>query len=524
MIVAAIPAISPVLVLCGCHSADTRINEPDVQVHVGSRLSVSADRTQHDPVAETTTAASSHADGSVRTAAAADPFTEFENAQPRDSRISQTAASEIPASVPLTLDRAIAISLDQNPTLVAQRAADPVAEAALRVAQTYPFNPYVQVEVIPYARDIEGNLGAVKHYVYLMQTLELAHQQRHREASATAALNQVRWNIVQAELLNSAMTERLFFTALYQRDLRDLARRNADLNEELRGAVERRLQANPLGRSADLLTAQATARQSRKQAAIAEANFQTALLALERQINLTGDRSVELVGRLEDFSWLPLNSGRSERETHSNPVQMSPEFAAELAAERPDVRAAQAGTNVADANARLARANMCQNVMVGPYYERDELGTIFVGMRAQMNLPVWDSGRPLYEQREAERQQQCITFDQLRTRAQIEIQTALERYERARRVVLSERLDFARTIPEQLQRVKDQFQAGQADILSVFAVQNSLLQEQRTYLDLLNEVAQAASDVTLAAGLPPVRIISSREPEKVPLQTVPPSP
>ena len=55
--------------------------------------------------------------------------------------------------------------------------------------------------------------------------LELAHQQRYREASAQAALNQVRWNIVAAELTNTATTEKLYFTALYQRDLRDLARR-----------------------------------------------------------------------------------------------------------------------------------------------------------------------------------------------------------------------------------------------------------------------------------------------------------
>jgi len=43
--------------------------------------------------------------------------------------------------------------------------------------------------------------------------------------------------------------------------------------------------------------------------------------------------------------------------------------------------------------------------------------------------------------------------------------------------------------------------------LYVFTIQNNLLQEHRTYLDLLNEVAQAASDVTLAAGLPPSRVV-----------------
>ena len=55
-----------------------------------------------------------------------------------------------------------------------------------------------------------------------------------------AALNQVRWNVVAAELTTLATTEKLFFTALYQRDLRDLAQRAATLNEELAADVERR--------------------------------------------------------------------------------------------------------------------------------------------------------------------------------------------------------------------------------------------------------------------------------------------
>ena len=92
----------------------------------------------------------------------------------------------------------------------------------------------------------------------------------------------------------------------------------------------------------------------------------------------------------------------------------------------------------------------------------------------------------------------------------MEAQTAIERYERAHRLATRERADFSRTIPDQLERVRHQFDAGLVDILSVFTVQNNLLQEHRTYLDLLNEVAQAACDVTLSAGLPPARVVSGR--------------
>jgi len=421
--------------------------------------------------------------------------------------------------IPLTLDGAIATALDRNPNLVSLRAGEPVARAVYGVAETYPWNPYVQIEVLPYARDASGNTQAVTNYVLLMQTLEFAHQGRYRKAGAAASLNQVRWNIVQAELTSTAQTERLYFSALYQRDLRDLAARTAALNDELLGIVERRYQAN-LATPAERTTAQVTARQARKQAALAEANFQTALLTLRRQLNMPTSQVITLIGRLEDFDWLPVTGVQSDDASVAGPIQVSLDVSWQFACERPDVLAAQAGMNVAQSAANLAQANRVPNVQFGPFYERDESATVFAGFRTQMDLPIWNTGRPLAVQRSAEARQQAITTQELRSRAQIEIQTALERYERARRLTEQERPESADTIPDELRRVRELFEEGQADILNVFATQTSLLQEQRTYLDLLNELAQAAADVTLAAGLPPARLVSG---QRAPLP-VPPAP
>jgi outer membrane protein, heavy metal efflux system len=430
-------------------------------------------------------------------------------AGPANSSLDESAASHQAAALTLTLDQAIATGLEQNPTLTALRASQPVADAALRVAQTYPFNPYVQVEVCPVDHQLGTGQASTLNYVYLMQTLELAHQQRYREASAAAARNQVSWNVVHAELTNAAQTERLYFTALYQRDLRDLAKTTASLNEQLLGVVERRFNAGT-GTPTEQTTARVAARQSRKQAGLAEANFQTALLTLKRQLNFDNSEPITPIGRLEDFTWLPVEGVEPDSPNSSGTIHVSQEIAAKLASERPDVLAAQAGTNMAQANAELARANMVQNIQVGPFYERDDFGTLFLGLRAQVNLPVWDTGRPLANQREAEMAHQATTAQGLCALAQVEAQTAIERYERARRLAARERADFARTIPEQLERVRHQFDAGLVDILYVFTIQSNLLQEHRTYLDLLNEVAQAASDVTLSAGLPPARVVSGR--------------
>jgi outer membrane protein TolC len=520
-----LPAAVLLLALCGCQSPGGRPEIAQSPAPVCSFAAtdlsrLSAQAKQPNTENPSTRTPDIETFRTIQTVNGVDESPVVADSQPAARAAVQPILSGGTPLLPLTLDLAIATALDENPTLTALRASQPVAEAAYRVAETYPFNPYVQVEVCPVDRELGTGQAAIKNYVYFMQTLELAHQQRYREASARASRNQVNWNVVQAELTNAAMTERLYFTALYQRDLRDLAKLTASLNEDLLGVVERRFKA-ATGTPAEQTTARVAARQSRKQADLAEENFQTAVLALKRQLNLDSGEPIELIGRLENFTWLPVegmepNSVNNTAPNEIGPIHVSTDVVARLASERPDVMAAQSATSMAQANADLARANMVQNVAVGPYYERDELGTLFFGVRAQVNVPIWDTGRPLANQRAAEVAQQATTAAGVRARAQVEAQTAIERYERARGLAARERADFSKTISEQLQRVRHQFDAGLVDILYLFTIQNSLLQEHRTYLDLLNEVAQAASDVTLAAGLPPARVVSGKASE-VPL-------
>ena len=68
-------------------------------------------------------------------------------------------------------------------------------------------------------------------------------------------MDQVQWNIFQAELLNVAQTSRLYFAALYQKELYELAQEAAELNERLLNAAERRFKVN-LAKAADVTAAQ----------------------------------------------------------------------------------------------------------------------------------------------------------------------------------------------------------------------------------------------------------------------------
>ena len=145
--------------------------------------------------------------------------------------------------------------------------------------------------------------GYSNYYVWAMQRFELAHQQSYRINSAMAAMNQVQWNIFQGELLNVAQTTRLYFTALYQKDIYDLARETAELNERLLAVVERRFKAN-LARAADVTTTRVAARQSRQQSELARTTYEAALLALRQQLNLPMNAPLALAETLADIRWL----------------------------------------------------------------------------------------------------------------------------------------------------------------------------------------------------------------------------
>lgn len=440
--------------------------------------------------------------------------------KPPAKGIGERSAADSPNRTGLTLRGAVETGLAQNPDLIALRTQDGVSLAALGVAETYPWNPNFQAQYLARGNPSDKGFGPgtssgqPNYQLILMHQFELAHQQRYREGNAVALLNQTRWTIQQAELTNVATTAQLYFTALYQKQVRDLSRETAALNDKLLGVVQRRFKA-ALATVADVTAAKVAARQSRRQAKLDEANFQTALLALRRQLNLPMNTTLDLTDSLPAFEWLPVSESQRPAPA-GDPDAASVRFAEEtaglaarLAEGRPDVLAASAGVAAAHANVHLARASKVPNLQAGPLYQTGDNGVRFLGAAFQIDIPVMNTGEPLARQRRAELYQQAVTHEQLKQRAIREAATAIDRYERARRLAAESRVDltpFSKKTPPELATIRAQFQANQATILAVFATQTSLIQERQAYLALLNELAQSAAAVLLATGLPPERL------------------
>jgi cobalt-zinc-cadmium efflux system outer membrane protein len=416
----------------------------------------------------------------------------------------------------LNLVDAIRVALAQNPDFRAQRQNERVSVATLEVARTYPFNPQVSADVRPLTREANGKNAAVLVATSVLQEVELGHQGRYREQEGLAELERTQRNLAQAEIATIADTEQRFFAAIYQRRRYELKQSVAELNQEMLGVIERRLEANQAS-GTDVSLARIELITSVQEAEIARAEYAASLAELRKQLGIQAIEVIEPVGDLETWRWRPAPGRPLGKEDHVSeggtaPSDLKSEDLEQFVTRRPDVLAAQAELEAARARLQLACAAQTPNVKAGPVYEHDEAGTIFFGIVAEVPLPVINTGESLVRQRRAEFDQKSVNLEQLRVKARLETRAAIERYERARRVVERYGADFGEGLMREAKRVEEQFEAGQADLLRIYSVRKSMIQSRLAYLDSIQELARAAAGITTATGLDPNVLLCTPSP------------
>lgn len=411
----------------------------------------------------------------------------------------------------LTLENAILYGLAQTPDLRALRQAEGVSLSALGVAKTYPFNPYVQLQVLPLDQRANGTQGLVNHYVLLMQTLQLPRKQEYREEAARHALSTVRWNIVQAELLNVSQTQRLYFAAVYQRDVLDLAKAAAQIQRQL---FEINTNQHELGRlpDDDWAVAQVELIGREQQSRLNQALYLTAVRDLHRHIGAPLDLPIEPDGDMDSWSFDPIIRSAKIIEDSLQADSVA-EIAADLARGRPDVMAAAADVGTVVASENLANANRIPDLQIGPYYQESDSGTRFLGFRAQAEIPVWNNGQPLLKQRQAEVRQRRVVYDELNSRARLEAQAAIERYEYARLIIRHEEREKIGEMIASLDAKLKTAELQESDRIRFLKLQLTLVSALRPHLDNLNELAQAAATMVSSAAIP-VETFVHRDPQE----------
>ena len=177
------------------------------------------------------------------------------------------------------------------------------------------------------------------------------------------------------------------------------------------------------------------------------------------------------------------------------------EFLTVIATHRPDVQAANCDSTAARAVHELALSNRIPDLQIGPYYQQSQSTERFYGLRAQMEIPVWNTGRPLEQQRMAEWHRQSTIATTLAERADAEIESTFERYERTWEALQLIRLELPNDLQTALDRTEAALQSSQIELPVAIQQRQRQLQQRRLYVDALNDHALAAIALFGASGM-----------------------
>jgi len=412
--------------------------------------------------------------------------------EPTDGPMPLDAETPPDAAAPMSLEEALATALTSNPDLVALRGGIPASAEAVNVARYFPtaINPTFAAEIRPIIREQPSPdaTDPVTSMIFVLeQPIEFGHRRRLRTVIAEAAYSQTYWNVVQSEIQTLVQTYQAFQTAAYRRDKLQLARELAKFNDDLHASLQRRFDANQVS-AAELALAEIEREATRQQEESAHIDYVNALTDLRNQIGIPETAaSAEPAGEFTLSSYDPVRDVQSLVDT--------------ALANRPDLQSARAKVNEAQGAASLARAERHPVPSIGPAIERDEAGTQFYGFVFSTLLPVWNNGKPLVRQREAELQQAMIALQQSEMRVTTQIKAATGRWNQS--LVLVRRIDSsAQRLKPSVATMERLFDAGQADISMLVQARKRLIELENASLDAAWQASQAQGDLLLTIGAP----------------------
>ncbi len=411
----------------------------------------------------------------------------------------------------ISLQAAMYGALTSNPDLVSLRQGNPTAASAeaVEVARHFPttLNPTLWIDFRPITLippntfgstspgggATKGSGGSFYHYgqdliyISLRQPIELGHQTTHRYHIAQAAYDQQRWNVMQFELTTLVQTYRFFQTAAYRREKFKLAEQLADFNDRLVKSLESRLEANQVA-AADVSLARVESRATRQQVKAARQDYLTALADLRNQIGIPEEAgAAEPLGEFTLPTYIPPIDEQSMIET--------------ALANRPDIHAARASISGTHSAVKLAQADRIPSPVLGPQYEMDEAGVQYIGMVYITTLPVWNNGKPLVLQRQAEHRRAVVAAQQAEQRAVAQVRAAVARWNGATDLV-NESSGLSDELSKEVSKMERLFEAGQTDLTKLMQARQRLIQLDNSRIDAVWAATQAQADLLLALGAP----------------------
>jgi cobalt-zinc-cadmium efflux system outer membrane protein len=169
-------------------------------------------------------------------------------------------------------------------------------------------------------------------------------------------------------------------------------------------------------------------------------------------------------------------------------------------ADRPEFRVLEAAIRDADAEVTLAQAYTKPSYGVGVRYQREGPDHIVLG-GLTIALPVFSKGQELAATGRARSARLRAELESARVRARIELQTAIDAYERRVSAVRTLATEAVPGIEEVAALTTRSFDVGQIGLKDVLVIRRELLDSRMLALSAQLEVARARVTLEATAGV-----------------------
>ena len=149
----------------------------------------------------------------------------------------------------------------------------------------------------------------------------------------------------------------------------------------------------------------------------------------------------------------------------------------------------------------LAKGDRIPTPIIGPEYQMDEAGVQYIGFVFIAPIPIWNNGKPLVLQREAEHRRALVAVKEAQDRAAGQVRAAVAKWNGATELV-NDSAGLSNDLTVEVRKMERLFEDGQADLTKLMQARQRLIQLENSRLDAVWQATQAQADLLLALGVP----------------------
>ncbi len=376
----------------------------------------------------------------------------------------------------MTLAEVLARAREQAPQIVSARLALEESRGRLAGASVrFQSNPQVDAAIGsrngPDTRFTDLELG-------LGQSFEPGARRSARIDGANATIAQTSANAEEVTRAVLRLAASTYYRALHANERIKLLNATYELASGVFAAADRRFKAGDIA-VLDVNIARASLARVRAEREGAEASKSIALGELRQLLGLQSE--VDVDGSL------------------SRPGETDLTVALQTAAQRPELRALEAGIQEAEAELRLGLSFSKPEYGIGVRYAREEGDQIVLGGMT-VTLPMFSKGQEQRAVGSARAARLRAELAAAQSRVQIEVRAVFDAYTRRLAAVRMLETDAIPGLDENEQLTTRSFEVGQLGLPELLLIRREILDTRSQYLDALLEAALARIDLDASAA------------------------